>query len=145
MRGFSALSDGLRSFMLPTLSETSRPPTKYLAHRFPRYPDALREEDFPLGIEHFLEYLEASDVFDNTRLVPTRRELDVLEEGERVYTAPIHSQLEDDWYEDRISLDQISERYARGRNNAPFETLLLPFKYPVLEHRLLAEVSMSRC
>ena len=27
MRGFSALSDGLRSFMLPTLSETSRPPT----------------------------------------------------------------------------------------------------------------------
>lgn len=104
---------------------------KYLAHRFPRYPDALREEDFPLGIEHFLEYLEASDVFDNTRLVPTRRELDVLEEGERVYTAPIHSQLETDWYEDRISLDQISERYARGRNNAPFETLLLPFKYPV--------------
>ena len=108
---------------------------KYLAHRFPRYPDALREEDFPLGIEHFLEYLEASDVFDNTRLVPTRRELDVLEEGERVYTAPIHSQLETDWYEDRISLDQISERYARGRNNVPFETLLLPFKYPVLEHR----------
>ena len=34
-----------------------------------------------------------------------------------------------------LSLDQISERYARGRNNAPFETLLLPFKYPVLEHR----------
>ncbi len=109
--------------------------SKYLAHRFPQYPDALRGEDFPLGIEHFLEYLEASDVFDNTRLVPTRRELDVLDEGRPVYTAPIHSQLEDDWYEDRISLDQISERYARGRNNAPFETLLLPFKYPVLEHR----------
>jgi len=109
--------------------------SKYLAQRFPRFPDALREEDFPLGIDHFLEYLEASDMLDNTRQIPTRRELDVLEEGERVYTAPTHSQLEDDWYEDRISLDQISERYARGRNNAPFETMLLPFKYPVLEHR----------
>lgn len=68
---------------------------KYLAQRFPRYPDALREEDFPLGIEHFLEYLEARDVFDNTRLVPTPEETDVLEEGERVYTSPLHSELED--------------------------------------------------
>jgi len=108
---------------------------KHLTQRFSRYPDALREEDFPLGIDHFLEYLEAKDVFDNTRLVLTRGETDVLEEGERVYMSPIHSQLEDDRYEDRVSLDQISERYARGQNNSPFETALLPFKYPVLEHR----------
>jgi len=108
---------------------------KYLAHRFPQFPDALREEDFPLGIEHFLEFLEAGDVFHNTRLVLSLREMEVLEEGERVYTSPVHSQLEIDWCEDRISLDQISERYARGRNNAPLETVLLPFKYPVLEHR----------
>jgi hypothetical protein len=128
----------LRRFRVIYVSDAQRnfaAARKYLAQRFPRFPDALREEDFPLGIDHFLEYLEAMDVFDNTRLVLTREETDVLEQGERMYTAPIHSQLEDDWYEDRVTLDQISARYAHSQNNTPFETVLFRFKYPVLEHR----------
>ena len=74
-------------------------------------------------------------MFHNTNLVPTQEELDVLDEGERIYTTPVHHQLETDWSEDVISLNQISERFARGQHDAPFESLLLSFKYPVLEHR----------
>jgi hypothetical protein len=54
-------------------------------------------------------------VFHNTNLVPTQEELDVLDEGERIYTSPVDDQLETDWSEDLISLDQISERFARAQ------------------------------
>ncbi len=91
---------------------------KYLAQRFPRYPDALREEDFPLGIEHFLEYLEARDVFDNTRLVPTPEETDVLEEGERVYTSPLHSELEDVTPRVVATIRRLSRSSSRARHPA---------------------------
>jgi len=47
----------------------------------------------------------------------------------------VDDQLETDWSEDLISLDQISERFARAQRSAPFESLLLSFKYPVLGHR----------
>jgi hypothetical protein len=132
------LFQALKRFTVVYVADSQRNVTaadKYLAHRFPKYPDALRQEDFPLGIEHFLDFLEARDVFHNTNLVPTQEELDVLDEGERIYTSPVHDQLETDWSEDVISLDQISQRFGRAQNNAPFESLLLSVKYPVLEHR----------
>jgi hypothetical protein len=128
----------LERFTVVYVSDSERNFTaaaKYLARRLPKYPDGLKEEDFPLGIEHFLDFLEVNDLFHNTRRVPTQEGLDLLEEGQCIYTSPIHDQLETDWREDRISLDQISEGFARAQNNAPFESLLLSFKYPVLEHR----------
>jgi hypothetical protein len=107
---------------------------KCLARRLPKCPDGLSGEDFPLGIEHFLDYLEVRDVFHNTCRVLTQEGLDLLEEGERIYTSPVHGQLETDWSQDRITCEQISEQYARGQSNARFEGLLLAFKYPVLDN-----------
>jgi len=112
-----------------------RAAARWLGQSFPEPPNSLRQEDFPHGIEHFLEFLETYDVFHHTHLIPTRRELDVLDEGESIYTRAIHDQLLTEWVHEQITEEEIRERYAQAQIHPMFTELLLAFQYPVLEHR----------
>jgi len=95
----------------------------------------------PLGVERFLEYLAASQRYDTIGGVSSARDLEVLREGEHLYTSLEHRALQAAWNIQSTSADRIRQRFLQKSLRATFSTVVLPYRYPTdaMYHRPLPE------
>ncbi|SRR5579883_1323190 len=84
----------------------------------------------PLGVEHFLEYLAASLRYDAKGGVTSARDLQLLCEGEHLYTSLEHRALQAAWNNRSTSADRIRQRFLQKSPRAAFSTVVLPYHYP---------------
>lgn len=92
----------------------------------------------PLGVEHFLEYLATSQRYEAKGGVTSARDLEVLREGEHLYTSLEHRALQAAWNNQSTSADRIRQRFLQKSLRARFTTVVLPYRYPTdaMQHRL---------
>lgn len=67
----------------------------------------------PMGVEHFLEYLDASLRYEAKGGVTSARDLEVLREGEHVYTSLEHRALQAAWNNRSTTADKIRQRFLQ--------------------------------
>lgn len=89
----------------------------------------------PLGVEHFLDYLDASHRYDTKGGVSSARDLEVLREGEHLYTTLEHRALQSAWNIQSTSADKIRQRFSQSSLRATFTTVVLPYSYPIYNAR----------
>ena len=92
----------------------------------------------PLGVDHFLEYLAASQRYDTKGGITSARDLEVLREGEHLYTSLEHFALQAAWNIQSTSADRIRQRFLQNSLRASFTTAVLPYSYPIYSQRLNA-------
>src|ERR1035441_3396915 len=85
----------------------------------------------PMGVEHFLEYLTASQRYEAKGSVTSARDLEVLREGEHLYTTLEHRALQAAWNNQSTSADRIRQRFLQKSLRATFTTVVLPYSYPI--------------
>ena len=95
----------------------------------------------PLGVEHFLEYLAASQRYEAKGSVTSARDLEVLREGEHLYTTLEHRALQAAWNNQSTNADRVRHRFLQKSLRATFSTILLPYRYPTdaMQHGLPAK------
>lgn len=84
----------------------------------------------PMGVEHFLDYLAASQRYEAKGGVTSARDLEVLREGEHLYTSLEHRALQAAWNNRSTSADRIRHRFLQKSLRAAFSTVVLPYHYP---------------
>ncbi len=87
----------------------------------------------PRGVDHFLEYLRARENHDTQKRSLTLRDLEVLREGERIYTTLEHQALCAAWSIGSTSADRIRRRFQQHGPQAKFTPIVLPYRYPLHE------------
>jgi hypothetical protein len=85
----------------------------------------------PIGVEHFLEYLDASQRYDTKGGVTRARDLEVLREGERIYDSLEHRALQAAWNNGSTSAEKIRQRFLQSSMRVTFSTMVLPYRYPL--------------
>jgi hypothetical protein len=134
LRQYQPLFDALGEFELiyvtDTESNTSR--ARVAFNRF-LPTDRLRgvTSMTPMGVEHFLEYLTASQRYEMKGSVTSARDLEVLREGERLYTSLEHRALQAAWNNQSTNADRIRQRFLQKSMRATFTTVVLPYSYPI--------------
>jgi hypothetical protein len=95
----------------------------------------------PRGVDHFLEYLAANQRYEAKGSVTSARDLEVLREGEHLYTSLEHRALQAAWSNQSTSPDRIRRRFLQKSLRAKFTTAVLPYRYPTdaMQHRLPPE------
>jgi hypothetical protein len=89
----------------------------------------------PLGVEHFLEYMAASQRYDTKGTVSSARDLEVLREGEHLYTSLEHRALLAAWEIKSTNADRIRQRFLQNSPRVSFTTVVLPYRYPIYSLR----------
>lgn len=89
----------------------------------------------PLGVDHFLEYLAASQRYDTKGGITSARDLEVLREGEHLYTSLEHRALQAAWEIKSTNADRIRQRFLQNSPRASFTTVVLPYSYPIFSLR----------
>jgi hypothetical protein len=84
----------------------------------------------PMGVEHFIEYLAASQRYEAKGSVTSARDLEVLREGEHLYTSLEHRAFQGAWNNRSTSADRIRQRFLQNCLRATFSTIVLPYRYP---------------
>ncbi len=84
----------------------------------------------PLGVGHFLEYLAASLRYDAKGGLTSARQLEVLREGEHLYTSLEHRALQAAWNNGSTNADRIRRRFLGKSMHAVFTSVVLPYSYP---------------
>lgn len=134
LKQYQPLFEALGEFELIYLSDTERSSTRATA-TFNRFLPADRLRGVtsmtPMGVEHFLEYLTASLRYDEKGGVTSARDLEVLREGEHLYTTLEHRALQAAWNNQSTSVDRIRQRFLQKSLRASFTTIVLPYSYPV--------------
>ena len=85
----------------------------------------------PMGVEHFIEYLAASRRYDTKGGITSARDLEVLREGEHLYTTLEHRALQSAWNIESTNADKIRQRFLERSLRATFSTVVLPYHYPL--------------
>jgi hypothetical protein len=134
LRQYQPLFDALGEFELihvtDTESNTSR--ARVAFNRF-LPTDRLRgvTSMTPMGVEHFLEYLTASQRYEMRGSVTSARDLEVLREGEKLYTSLEHRALQAAWNNQSTNADRIRQRFLQKSLRATFTTVVLPYSYSI--------------
>jgi hypothetical protein len=89
----------------------------------------------PMGVEHFIEYLAASQRYEAKGSVTSARDLEVLREGEHLYTTLEHRALQAAWNNQSTSTDRIRQRFLQKSFRATFAAVVLPYSYPIYSVR----------
>lgn len=85
----------------------------------------------PRGADHFLEYLRATHLSESQKQPITLRDLEVLHEGELIYTTLEHHALCAAWKVGSTSADLIRHRFEQGGPHAKFTMISVPYSYPL--------------
>lgn len=85
----------------------------------------------PLGVEHFLDFLQAKMRYESKGHSTTLRDMEVLREGEHIYTTLEHQALYAAWKIGSTNAGKIRQRFVTPRPQAKFTTLALPYTYPL--------------
>ena len=89
----------------------------------------------PMGVEHFLEYLVASQRYETKGGITSARDLEVLREGEHLYTTLEHRALQAAWNNQSTTADRIRQRFLQKSLHVVFTTVALPYSYPIYSVR----------
>lgn len=141
LKQYQPLFKALGEFELIYVADAESSPVRAAA-MFNRFlpADRLRgvTSTTPLGVEHFLEYLAASQCYEAKGRVTSVRDLEVLCEGEHLYTTLEHRALQAAWNNQSTSADRIRQRFFQKSLRATFSTVVLPYRYPTdaMQHRL---------
>jgi hypothetical protein len=131
---YRPLFSALRAFELVYLSdvEKSFPLARavFAAH-FTETQVAGVSEQTPLGVEHFLEYLRAREMYEAQKHPVTLRDLAVLREGESLYTTLEHQALYAAWKMRSTNAEKIRQRFMQHGPQVKFTTIALPYIYPL--------------
>ena len=134
LRQYQPLFEALGEFELIYLSNTESSSARATA-TFNRFlpADRLRgvTSATPLGVEHFLEYLAASQRYEAKGSVTSARDLEVLREGEHLYTSLEHRALQAAWNNQSTNADRIRQRFLQKSLHATFTSVVLPYSYPI--------------
>jgi hypothetical protein len=138
LKQYQPLFEALGEFELIYLADTEASSARAQA-TFNRFLPADRLRGVtrltPLGIEHFIEYLAASQRYDARGGVTSARDLEVLREGEHLYTSLEHRALQAAWNNQSTSADRIRQRFLQKSLRATFTVVVLPYSYPIYSPR----------
>lgn len=129
-RLFEALGEFELIYLADKASNSARATAAF--HRFVP-PDWLHgvTSMTPMGVEHFIEYLTASQRYEVKGGVSSARDLEVLREGEHLYVSLEHRALQAAWNIQSTSLDKIRRRFSQNSLRPTFNTVVLPYSYPI--------------
>jgi hypothetical protein len=134
LKQYQPLFEALGEFELIYVSDTASnfARAKAIFHRF-LTPDTLLGVTplTPLGVEHFLEYLAASQRYEEQGSASSARDLELISEGERLYRALEHQALQAAWKIQSTNADRIRQRFMQNSVHAAFTTVVLPYSYPL--------------
>jgi hypothetical protein len=136
LRRYRAVFAALPSFELLYLADTGRNferATKVFATLYPEARAFGVTPMTPRGVDHFLEYLRAHENNDTQKCPITLRDLEILREGERLYTTLEHQALCAAWKIGSTSADRIRQRFQQQGPQAKFTTTLMPYSYPLYQ------------
>lgn len=85
----------------------------------------------PLGVDHFLKFLRARQFFEAEGDGVLSSELQLLHEGESLYTTLEHQALYAAWKAGNTNADKIRERFQQNSLRLTFTTTVLPYSYPI--------------
>ncbi len=85
----------------------------------------------PMGVDHFLKFLRARQFFEAEGGGVLTSELDVLHEGESLYTTLEHQALCAAWKTGATDAKKIRERFQQTPLRVTFTTTVLPYSYPI--------------
>jgi hypothetical protein len=85
----------------------------------------------PRGVDHFLAYLRAREISDTQRLPLSLGDLDVLHEGDPMYTTLEHQALCAAWKMGTTTEEKIRRRFHQSGPQAKFTAIAMPYPYPI--------------
>lgn len=111
--------------------------TRLFGKSFPesRTPDA--HALYPKGAEHLLTWFRVRARYDAKTGGLTMEDFLLLREGNRLYTAPIYSELYAEWCAKPCSAEELRTRISGNTSPISFRTELLEFTYPIFTYRHL--------
>jgi hypothetical protein len=89
----------------------------------------------PLGVDHFLEFLRARERHETKVGTCSVRDLELLHEGEHIYSSLEHQALYGAWKIGSTNEDRIRHRFQLQGPKARFTTVVLPYSYPIFSVR----------
>ena len=85
----------------------------------------------PRGVEHFLEFLRAKVRYENGGQSTTLSDLEILREGEHIYTTLEHQALYAAWKIGSTDAAKIRQRFVVPGPRSKFTAIRLPYTYPL--------------
>jgi len=85
----------------------------------------------PMGVDHFLKFLRARQFFEAEGGGVLSSELQLLREGEPLYTTLEHQALYAAWKAGSTNADKIRERFRQSSLSLSFTATVLPYSYPI--------------
>lgn len=85
----------------------------------------------PMGVDHFMKFLRARQFFEAEGGGVLTSELQVLREGESLYTTLEHQALYAAWKTGATNAAKICERFQQTPLRLTFTTTVLPYSYPI--------------
>jgi hypothetical protein len=138
LRQYQPLFEALGEFALIYISDTecNVARAKAIFHRF-LTPESLLgvTPSTPLGVEHFLEFLAAIQRYEEQGSASSPRDLELISEGEQLYTALEHQALLAAWKIRTTNADRIRQRFVQNSMRAVFTSVVLPHSYPLFRWR----------
>jgi len=134
LRQCQPLFAALGEFELVFIADTDRNCTRARA-AFERFlpEDRLRGVTplTPLGVDHFLRYLEVRRQSEAGGPGVPAGDLQVLREGEGMYTTLEHRALYAGWKLGSVKADKVRQRFLQNSMHVAFSTVVLPYSYPI--------------
>ena len=87
----------------------------------------------PRGVDHFLDYLRARENTGMQNRSVTLRDLELLHEGETIYTTLEHQALCAAWKIGSTSVEKIRQRFQQQGPRAKFIPIAMPYRYPLYQ------------
>ena len=138
VRRHRALFNALSGFELMYIAESGQNferARKVFAALYPERKVLGETPMTPRGVDHFLEYLRARETNDTPNRAIALRDLEVLREGESVYTTLEHQALYAAWKIGSTTTEKIRQRFHQPGPLAKFTTIVLPYRYPLYQFR----------
>lgn len=102
-----------------------------LAHTFPVLPNhGVATRQCPRGVDDFLNYLEAREVFEEPYGTPTFEQARVLAEGNPIYATAAHEDLYRAWRTNHITDEDIRARYGEKPIQISIRGYLIQATFP---------------
>ena len=127
---FAALGEFELIFVADTESTTARAKATFNCF-FPE--DKLRGVTTmtPLGVDHFLRFLGIRKRSEAGGSGVPAADLQVLREGETLYTSLDHQALYAGWKLGSVKAEKIRQRFLQVTMRVTFSTVVLPYSYPI--------------
>jgi hypothetical protein len=85
----------------------------------------------PLGVEHFLEFLAASQRCEEQGSASSARDRELIREGKQLYTTLEHQAFHAAWMIQSTNAERIRQRFVQSSIRAAITSVVLPYSYPL--------------